>query len=199
MQKVQVVGLVASLPPFAFPSILRNMHFRFQCTGAATVSAITQANLLQLAMVFANGATTGYRFFGAVRVKRVMMCDVSLANKIAFVWLGSQSATGGWQAEKQLMSVGSTTQNARIDTVPPPNSAAAWWIGTQTNTQVFGLYPAGTDTFVDVWLDVQIGYGNTGSNTTTNSAPALGVFFLPLDGPGATPNFVSTIAGASLN
>lgn len=198
IQRVELVKSDPALPPLATPIVLKNLHFRFQCTGNASSSTITQADILGLLCVFQNMSTTGVRMFGAARVKRVLMQDLSLANKISILWLGSQTTGAAFQSEKQLMSVGTSFQPARIDSTPPAGSAAGMWFGSATSTNLFELFPAGEDTFVDLWIDAQVNYA-TGTITSNTSAPSAGAWNLPLDGPGVSPNFPSVVAGGSLS
>jgi len=107
---------------------------------------------------------------------------------IAISWGGGQS---GITSDITKTATGNAQYPSVIDMVPPPQSAASFWIGASGSGIVFSLNGNSNTTNVDLWFVALIG-SSSRTITISSTATAATVYYLPLDGPGASPNFPAT-------
>jgi len=201
------LGRVPSKPVFTTPvsalvpyqsAIRISLHLRFNANSTGTNLSITQTQLLNLMVANSTGASTATvaSLINSIRVRRVRVVDVA-GNLITFTWLGGNASGTAFQSEKTLTAVGAYGP-AIIDSRPPKNSAASFFIGAGSSNAVMqlGVFTVST-TYVDLWVQVELGYGTTRAVTTTNGLTALTVAFNALDNassgvkfPNVAPNSI---------
>ncbi len=179
---------------------------RYQCDGGTAVT-ISGAHILD-SIFMATGTTSGARIFSAVKIERLRLwCagNISTTDSTALIgvqigieWMGSQFAR-----DQKLQDEALGMQNAFLDTTPPTNSMASWWIvsgsATDTTNAVGNLFRLnGPDGSI---LDVQVSYTMIDDESTISvvrsvSAATRGkLYYSPLDGPAGAwvPRSVNTI------
>ncbi len=192
-RKQKVPRLLAHPPSFS-PSVLVSKTFRFQSNAVAT-TAITFSNLLDIWNVAAT-ATTAYRLFDRVRIRRIEVWAVGATNVPATIyidWAGITVGSAGPSLRVSDTSVGSTTP-AHINAKPPSTAACSLWQAQSTNVAFFISGPI--NTIIDLHLSGYV--DDNGSGTSVVAAPAGATpganYFRGLDGLVATATIYPPVA-----
>lgn len=107
--------------------------------------------------------------------------------EILLTWAGAAIGSGV-SSDVTLTAAGNAQFPSVIDAKPPKLSGAAFWIGGVSSNLVMTVSGAANTTWVDLWAEATIG-SLTRQFTTSSSGNNNTVYFLPLDGPSATPSY----------
>jgi len=140
------------------------MRYQFQNTGSYNISGTNLSNLL---VALTSTGTSGVALIGAFRLKRLLLVDTG-GNPIYLNWFGNQASGVNYQSEIGLTDVGSFSAS-RIDSRPPKNSLAAFWVGGANTNIMFTLQGAAETTYVDIWVDFVL---SGATRTVTLSGPS---------------------------
>ncbi len=186
------------------PNYTRIIRYQLDAVTASTISG---AQLLD-SIFMATGTTSGARIFSAIRVRRIRMwCAGNLSTvdnvatigvQISLEWMGSQ-----WARDQKYQDEALGTKIAYIDTKPPKNSMASWWIvagsATDTTGAVGNMFRLGgpDGTIVDVTIEYTMIDDESAIPVvrSVSAATAGKLYYSPLDGPGGAwvPRGVNTI------
>jgi len=189
--------------PWAGGSVLPSMwttprvklHLRFNCR-VGTPTNISQTSMVNLLGASITASTTVVALLGSIKINRLRMIDTA-GGEIFLAWYGA--STGNTiSSDLSKSAVGTAFQPSVIDMVPPPNSGAAFWMGTISSNLVLQVSGSANTTWIDLWVICVLG-NLTRTFTTSNTPNNNTVYFLPLDGPSATPSFPASGMSPSLS
>jgi len=171
------------------------LHLRFNCrVGSPTV--VNQTSIVNLLGASYTTGSTMTALLGSIKINRIRMIDTA-GGEIFLAWVGA--ALGNVvSSDIQKSAVGTAFQPSVIDMSPPPNSGAAFWMGTISSNNVLTLSGSANTTWVDLWATAVL--GNLTRTFTTSMSPNTNtVYFLPLDGPSATPSYPASGMSPSIS
>jgi hypothetical protein len=157
---------------------------------------INETDIVNLVGATITASSTLTALLQSVKIDRIRIVDTA-GGQILISWTGaSLGAAGG--SDLTFTAAGNAIFPSVIDMPPPPLSGAAFWIGASGSNSVMSISGEVDTTYVDLWITATLG-GLTRQFTTNNSGNNNTVYYLPLDGPGATPTFPAIGMTPALN
>jgi hypothetical protein len=165
--------------------------YRFEAANGQALHNITVGNLLAAMgniAVTANGVSSMH---SSVRIKYIK-CYTSAqgVSTVASIVNWSSGIGNIADEKKERPSIPYGRIGVTIEKPPRGTLAGYWWPSADFATILFQIQcPIGT--IVDIFLEGRLGnaFSNISTAITSTVTPS-NIFYLPLDGPGATPVFV---------
>jgi hypothetical protein len=175
------VATGSSNPPQMESNLKLTHKFRFQASAAEANFAITDSSVIgALGGICTVTNSTVTNFAQSFRIKSLEMwappASQGAAATVSVEWFGFGNSPNIEHSDTTL----SVSRNAHIKSAPPSSSLASFWQkGTSTNLFILNF---GTNTIIDLIVEIMMADQETALETTSVSAGVLGhIYYLALD------------------